>query len=562
MNRLYRIFLFLSLFIFLQYDVVSQDEAVFHLDKPFYVTGESVFYKAYLPTSFATVSGKVKVVVESSDKTFRNESFVQLSDALITGYFKIPFNVSSDVYRFSFFALDNETFKAIEFTNFDIPIYNDLLDEGVRPIFPNTEPTAIVGDSEGLKVSVSNSSLNVRDEVNLRLAVTDRTGKSIPAQVSVSVTDVSLLGESTSGLTVLSRPITIGDGVNIAFDEKIFVQGKMSDASTDQPVSVSVIGAYNAQKNKMYYTKSNESGDFTILMADQVGESTLQIVGYLYDEVEDTKVVIRKPRSSAPDVSFTNKYDTDVANYIKSSNKRKRIYQFFNQLESDFEVEPISLDPTVVKPNKNYKVKEYVAFENIGRFFGEILGGQLEFNKDGDKMVARTYNPESNRSRGQKNFDYLARSPVFIIDGKMTKSAAFVHDMSLDNIEELDLYYDWRDITKQFGTFGEFGYVLIKTNLADVTIPEADSEDIITFNGVQPQVKYPIAINSVEKSIPVFKPTVFWDPTISLKKSSDGNIKFSASDDISTFVVTVVAQTEDGKIMTGTTSYKTSVQNQ
>ena len=296
-------------------------------------------------------------------------------------------------------------------------------------------------------------------------------------------------------------------------------------------------------------------------MPDQSGPHTLQVVGYLYDEYADTKVEKKMSLSTADDVNFTNAYDADVQNYINSSNKRKRIYQYFNQLENDFEVEPMSIDRQDVKPNKSYKVKEYVNFENVGTFFSELLGGQLEFKRDGDKITARTYNPTSNRSRGRKNFDYLARSPVFIIDGKMTKDAEYVYNMKLDNIDKIDLYFDWRDITKQFGTFGEFGYVVITTTLADVEIPESDREDIFSYSGLQQSVTYPIEIKSMEKSIPVFKPSVYWNPTLQMKKAADGNLKFNASDDVSTFLVTVVAETEDGDILTGTTSYKT-VDNQ
>ena len=557
MNQLYKLYIALALIVCLSTDIASQDEAVFHIDKPFYVAGEAVFYKAYLPGAFDGVSGKVKVVVESGDKSYRDESFIQLADGMLTGYFKVPFNISSDVYRFSFFALANGSFQAIEFTSFDIPIYNDLSGEGLKPIFPQLETAPIVSASgKKLKVNVENSFHTVRDEVGVSVSVTDASGKTTPAKVSISVTDASLLGGAGEGLTVFKRPISIANGVNLGFDERIYVQGKIKNANSE-PVSVSVIGAYNAQENKMYYTKSNASGDFTLLMPDQSGPHTLQVVGYLYDEYADTKVEKKASRSMADDVSFTNAYDADVQNYINSSNKRKRIYQYFNQLENDFDVEPITIDRQDVKPNKSYKVKEYVNFENVGTFFSELLGGQLEFKKNGDKITARTYNPTSNRSRGRKNFDYLARSPVFIIDGKMTKDAEYIYNMKLDNIDKIDLYFDWRDITKQFGTFGEFGYVVITTTLADVEIPEADREDIFTYSGLQQNVTYPIEVKSMEKSIPVFKPSVYWNPTLQMKKASDGNLKFNASDDVSTFIVTVVAETEEGDILTGTTSYRT-----
>jgi len=292
-----------------------------------------------------------------------------------------------------------------------------------------------------------------------------------------------------------------------------------------------------------------------------VGRGALQIAGYLYEEVADTDISLYQDKTVASDIPVTAAYDESISNYLQVSNERKRIYQHFNQLENDLEIADYTKKRQVVKPNKSFKVKEYVAFESVGKFFDEILGSQLNFIKQDGKAKARMFNPESNKNAGKNADYYFPRSPVFIIDGQMTKDADYIYNLTLDNIDVIDLYYDWRDITKQFGTFGDFGYVVIKTSRADVGLPDSDRQDIVSYSGLQPMVSYPIQVSTEDRKVPQLKPLVYWHPQLSVAKSKDSTVKFTSSDDVSTFRVVVVARTKDGQVLTATTDYSTTVSN-
>ena len=533
--------------------VQGQSDATVHLDKPYYVSGETAWFSVYLPGGFENSSGKVNLVIQNASDQVVHESFVQLSNSSFSGYYKIPFDLSTGLYYFSFYVLENQTFNPVKILDFEIPIYNDLNGDGLQSIFPAADLMAFVpGETNGnlrLDAQLVQSAVGTGDKVSIQAMVRNGEGEMVPSTMSIAIVDQNLIGSSLDVGCVFSRPLKLKFGTVLGMDERIFVQGSIYDAATNQPAKVNIIGAYNADENKMHYSRSDAEGNFTLLMRDQVGPSSLQIAGYLYEEYGDTRVEKRKAGPVAKNIPVTSEFDEDVTSYLTLSNTRKRIYQHFNQLESEVEVEDYSKEFNRVRPNKTFTISEYVHFETVGKFFDEILGSQLNFLKGGERITARMFNPESNKNAGRGDDYYFPRSPVFIVDGKMTKDADYVYKIKSDNVDEVDLYFDWRDITKQFGTFGDFGYVVIRTNQSGLRLPENDEEDIIPYSGTQPNVSFPVAIDEAESDFPVLRPLVFWHPEARVTNSRDSKIEFTTSDDVSTFRIIIVARTDDGRVL-------------
>ncbi len=559
-----RIVLIATLLTFISIVLNSQSDATIHIDKPFYVTGEVAWYKIYLPSGFENISGKIKAIVQGNNNQVVDESFVQLEKSMISGYYKIPFDLKSGLYHFSFYGLENKTFDPIKILEFEVPIYNDLNGEGLQPIFPQEDlmgyiPNASSGNLN-LNLTSDKESYSLSEKVRLSAEVRNSDGELVPANLSISVVDKGLIGKSLETGCVFSKPIQLKFGVMLGLDERTYVQGNIYDAN-DNPVKISVIGAFNSEENKMFYSRSDESGKFTILMKDQLGRSKLQIAGYLYEEYADTRINLRAEDPVTTNIAMTSQYDDDITSYLEVSNKRKRIYQHFNQLENEIIIKDYAKNRSEVRPNKTFKINEYVNFETVGKFFDEILGSQLNFLKSGDKITARMFNPESNKNGGRSDDYYFLRSPVFIVDGKITKDAQFIYNMKSDNVDMVELYYDWRDITKQFGTFGEFGYVIIKTNQRDFKLPQGDEEDIISYTGLQPIVEFPVQISEKDRSFPAFKPLLYWQPNHFVKDEKTKEIEFLTSDDISSFEVVVVARTLDGIILQNRINLSTVMAN-
>ena len=526
---------------------LASDQAIVHMDKPYYVSGEMAWFQVYLPEVFRPVSGYVQVLIQNQGGKVVDDYFWTLSDAKIDGYYRIPYNIDPDLYHFSVRALDNNSKEPITITSWSVPIYSDLSADGMQAIYPERSIYDADRSTLSVVVSTDQSSYGRNDQVSLDINLPQ--GVNAEA-LSISVTDLSLIGpaaESNIFLTDIAIPANVTLGIN----DQTFVHGTISNAETDEPVSIGVIGAYHAKYNKMHYTKSNDAGKFTLMLKDHVGDGQLQFAGNLYDLFEDTGVKLFTP-SITNKYALTSTYDDDIISYLKESNARKRIYQFYKELESNATfMEMKELERLEVKPNKQVNVKEYVTFENTGLFFNEVLSFVVDFRQKGDDITARMFDPQTTRGGRVYSDNSFPRSPVFIIDGKLTKNAAFVYNLKLTDINEVSVYNDWRDITKQYGTFGDFGYVVINTSQSDLEIPQEDQEDIVTYSGLGRQADYPISLVEDEKEAPKLSPTVYWSP-----KASSGKISFRSSDDVGEFLVKVVVRDKTGKIGITSTTYK------
>ncbi len=529
---------------------LNNDEALIHIDKPYYVSGETVWYQIYFPNAFSAASGNLQVMIQNNDGKIIDDMFWRIEDARLDGYFKVPYGLESDLYHFSVFAIDNNSRKPTMITNWEVPIYNDISAQGMQAIYPDRPMFTNSDNMFNLEISSNKKSTRKGEDVTVSI--------NLPAGVngdiaSVSVVDASLIGSAAES-TVLKSKITLSDGTSLGIDDQTFVHGMIADASTGSPAKIGVIGAYNSTYNKMYYTKSDDQGLFTLLLKDHVGQEKLQVSGALYDLFADTEVQLAKP--SVPKAAqLVSEFDDDIINYLKESNSRKRIYQYYKEVETPIvHEERQGLEYLYVKPNKQVNVKEYVTFENTGIFFNEVLGHLLNFREKDDRITARLFDPESKRVISSSDEYYFPRSPVFIVDGNMTKNADYVYNLKLTDIQEVSIYNDWRDITKQFGTFGDFGYVVINTSQANIEVPESDQADIISFSGSGKAAVYPIAITeNQERSAPFLQPTVYWNP----EEKSD-SFSFMTSDDVGEFLIRVVVRDKDGKIAIGSTRYKSS----
>ena len=541
-------------------------KAILHINQPYYVTGETMWYRVYLPKGFTGIKGKAKVLVKGSNNNVIGDYFVEQKDLGINGYFKIPFDIPSDLYNFAIYVLENQTLDPIELVSFDVPIYNDLSNDALVPAFPQLSSRSLEeinnNDQLQLEVQLDNNQYSIGDKISLEAQVTDQSGNSIPSEYSIAVIDQGLLGSSSERYCTFSEEIQLGFNTVIGMDDRLFVQGNIFDASSNEPAAISIIGAFSKQLNQMNFGKSGKDGKFTILLPEQKGDQSLQIVGYLYDELADSRIeMFQGEPVDRSEVQFTSDFDNDVSAYLEESNKRKRIYQQFKALESSTQFETVENDFLQVRPNKTFRMDEYVDFETVGVFFDEIFGAQLTFEKKGEIYKAQMFNPQKNKSSSAMQNFYFALEPIFIVDGKMTKNADYIYRMPLDQVEEIDLYFDWRDIEKQFGLFGDFGYVVIRSKREDISLPPEDEEDIVQLSTFQPAPQYPVEISNDNVGLPQLKPTVYWHPNLESGRTGKVKTSFSASDDVSNFVVSILARTQDGAILTKQVSYKTAFGN-
>lgn len=524
MNLFKNIFFILILSVAFQVIAQAQQSAI-HLNKPYYVTGEVLRYAFYPPSAMESKTYKVKVKIVASNGVIIDDYFLQHTPGQnVSGYFKVPFDVASDIYSLQFFAADAGSFEEASLGAFDVGIYNDLTASETYPV---------ASKDQSVKEGQLNVTVDVPDFIrggtatNLKISVTDASGKTVKARKSIAIFDESVHGAQGSNHLMQVSDATIVENPT----NSIYAKGIVKSEGT--PVQINVLGAYNGTTQTMEYAKTNKSGGYTLDVGDFKGELPFQFLPYIFEEYMTIDVV--PERLSAAVSEKRMQPSAEILNYLTQSRLRKKIYQAYKTTESDLKTEPIEYKVKPLKSNTTFKIKEYQSFKNMAAFFNELLNSNLEFLSQKDTTFkARMYNPEA---RGLVR--HFTGEPIFIIDDKITKDATFIGTMSLDNIETAELFYITKEIRKNFGTFGSRPFVKITTSVPDILVPADELDDIFTFKGIQPTE---MSTGKAANNAPNLRPDVFWDA------NAGTNVNFKPTMDRSNFAIQVLAITDDGRI--------------
>lgn len=526
------------------------DRCIVHLDKPFYINGEVIWYKIYLPEIVKSRAVALKVILVNGVGEVLDYSFLKTEGELHThGYYKIPFDIDPGVYHLFFQGLDNVNRVPVTLAEVPVPIYSDeqIPAAAQAEAAPDGAIADVVNELQ-VEVSIGDGPVRSREEVRVQVKVTDSAGRPVQTNLSIAVTDWALAGDE-----VLNRP-NVRSGAPISPSALYNLQGSVYTRSllvseTGDPLQANVLGAYSPKENKMYYTKTNAKGEIFLEFPDFYGSRPVQFIGYDREYEYISLAPVSGPSVEKPESLV---YTPGIIDYLNHSRQRKKIFQMYKSLEFSLDPEIPEQPAQLLKSDVTMEVQKYQRFENLAVFFREILT-PLRFRAVTDTtFTARMYNPRNNWVD-----NYFPGKPLFIIDGKVTRNGDYIAKIPTDHIQTVDIIFDPAKLRAYFNVFGNNGASVITTNLPEVYLPEDEEEDILRINGLQPLVAFPaFDPKQVDKHRPFFRPQLYWHPTLSTGENGEGTFSYVQSDDRSTFRVQVVAQSADGRIGVSQLTYE------
>ncbi|MEM9887193.1 MAG: hypothetical protein AAF849_14970 [Bacteroidota bacterium] len=527
----------------------AQNSTLLHLNKSFYVTGEVLWYKFYLPKAYEQKAVTLEVVISDDKGAVVSRYFLQNEGkSYVSSYYKIPFDLKSAWYRLSIFPTGNlkdleskeiiaikEQLPDLPSENTDVvlssitfPIYNDLaaIDQIIADDFSG-QPNSDLEDLQ-IEIQLNQSNYSPREQVFVEVSVKDKSGNPLASDISVSVSDSRLIENSLIKKEKLAAFL----------GNEIAVRGTFKNEN-GQAVRASVLGMYSSLEDRIFYSSADENGQFAFKPPLFYGERPVQFIGYQFEHME---VSIDLKKRQLPPIEQALIYTEKIKEYIALSRQRKKIFQLYKSLESQIEPAEIELDVLDLEPSATYIIDEYESFEFMYDFFGELLTPLKFFLQKDSTYRASIYNPTGRRSANTE----LSGTPLFIIDGKLTRDADFVARMDMDYIQKVELMYKTDNLRKKLKAIGRSGVAKITTNLRDVPMAEKDAEDLFTINGLQTKADFPtFDANKISVSQPFFRPQLYWNPGLQSDKNGKANFSFYQSDDVSPFVIRVVVQGEN-----------------
>ncbi len=561
-TMLYRQFFIASLLMGLCLSLSGQSSAgplAIHTDKNFYVNGEVIWYKLYLPASFKGEEAALRAsVIDPNGQEMDYVFHKTASGGSVNGYYKIPFDVETGFYRLVFWGMQKEDASVVEIGERVLPIYNDndieRLQAEIQELAGVKKPQPDLPGALEVSLRTESQISGPRAPVSVLIRVTDQAGNPVDAEASVAVTNWSLaqpaLGPYTGWRAAgVAREIDPGSLKSSLFERAMVVDEE------GNPRSAIVIGAWSGMENRMFYANGAGEDGLTLLeLPDYTGEKTIQFIGY-DKEVED--IITRDFRLRLEPITQAPPVTPGLLEYLERSRQRKKIFQYYGKLEFELAPAPQQLNVQELLPNREFIIDEYEDFENLATFFQEILT-PLRFQEDrkNNRYTAQMYNPRDSRGDTRLN-----GRPTFIVNRQMTRNADFVGKLDLQNIEKVQLFYRPDERREPFKVFGNNGITRIQLKSADIPLPDADAQNVYRFSGIQREAAFPaFRPTEANQQQPFFRPQLFWSPAITINQAGQGQFEYFQSDAMGEFRIEVAVQDEQGRRGYATLKYAVKIQ--
>lgn len=523
------------------------DLCAIHFDKSFYVTGEVAWFRIYLPQSLEYDQSLIQVhLVDPSDNLVETLYFSVDEHTGGSGYFKIPYDWLSGMYYFVVTAQKEETNQYTELLRHQVPIYSDLNQrpvdfdsaaKGSRAWFPS------LSDQLNIHIETVEPIYKVRDKVKVRIKVTDRNGSPVKAVLSVAVRDQEL----SQALSWPSYGKRSFEGSGFKVENDLTITGKVTDITSEQGLNFGYLAAVFPQQGSAKLFNSDQNGSFTMDFPVADGPQQIQLIDYRNTDIA---------ASLLPPIDFKSEdyrpqlvYEQSIKDYLELSRRQKKVAQVFDQIATQVSSTD-SRESSRKVPDKRIVMSDYEPFEDLAELFKDLFTHlKLKKKKSGDFEV-KMVNPD--------NKPFYPGTPIFMIDGFVTRDTKFAATFDINNIEQIDLYFRYQKLTKYFGSLGRSGVVMITTKDKAALLPEKDGRNIFYVKGKSPAREFPdlkIIANSDSEHTPYFRPVVYWNPVIETNEQGEAVIEFIQSDDRSTFEVEVVGRDGSGDFSSGNYSY-------
>ncbi len=502
----------------------SKDRVLVHFDKPYYTAGETINFKLYLPQKYLEKELMIKIEIYNPEGEAVHSSYLKSYNDHVAGYYDIPYQIEPGMYLFRATASTSYKSEVLTLLQAHIPVYSERLLDSPNS-FTDSTRTLTTDDIGELRVDIqiSNRDFQPRDSISLSVLVKDPSGKPLKAVASISVRDVQLIGENPQTPAIYTASSQY-DSQQLS--DFIQLQGHLMGSGPREMVAFKF-----AENNQMLYSITDENGDFFLVLPEFYGNQVLQYIPQYSQQRE-----LRWASTGPSTTSFEKlPLSPSVQRYLQESRDRKLIYQLFNRVEPG----PIKTSsPHLVTPIPDFRFEaDNYPFTDLQTFSREVVSPLKFIREKRGTGYFQMFDPDSR--------SMAFGTPLFIIDGQLTKHQKTLTSLDFQKLREIKLYSRTTTISEYFGFAGFSGVVEIVSKEGLMKIDSSYLLKSFQIDGLQPVSEY--SSPNLPMDQPYLVPLIYWNPKISTTLELGQTVGFRHSDDRGEFKIEVVAQSEDGR---------------
>ena len=550
------------------------EEVVFFSDRDYYLTGESLWFKAFVFLDGKLSSDWSKVLYvelynDQQDVLIQNK--YKTENGMINGLLSIPEDVNTGHYflrcytRYGLnFPVENLYTKIISIVNpKSEPSYIDAVDLALEkeeiPVHtgdqlkPVPVTLSLSKDQFGKRERVA---LKIETDRNAYLAITVRKkGTSHSLEDLQQFSRINPWFERFAGDTDFALPIGFPGGEVIPASADLdmipemrglTLSGKILDKTTGEPLAneyciTSVIG----DQAQIHLDKTNVAGEFIFPFNDLQEEKDV-FVSVRNKQNKDFEILINHDFSTSfPDLqAMPMPYDSSKHQLFKELYINKQLNEFVNtEIEQAAYTGNDPLPPyfNIAQADHVVTLQNFIKLPTVIEVFRELVPMVSLRGKIGSRRF-HIFDKET-----LVNYD----NPLVLLDFVPVSDIDNLLQIDPSQLEAIDVFYS--DYLLGDHTLG--GIISLRTQKGDFAgFKWTDNSVFLSYKTLQAEITFRQPVYSTPESKnnrkPDFRTLLYWNPKVQLN-GEPLSLNFYTSDQLSDYEIVVRGFTEDGKACYG-----------
>ncbi len=508
----------------------SKSDGAIIVNKEWYVAGDTVWFKVFLPLTFDYQNSILKASLydHQQDLIVQDFHLKVTNGGQSQGFFTIPHTTKTASNLILIQVYHEESHNEHTLIKHQILIFNDQMDLANIDDILVTETLSNWPNDLVANIRTPQKFYNRRQQIVLEIETKDMNGNPISADLSLSVAQVQngVINQQVAKVYDIEDN---SDSDSIVVEDNIIVTGIITDLDTQQPIDRSFFSAFLEQEGTAFSLNTDRNGKFTVELAPEEGSYNVQ-----FFDPFSRNILVDVDAPQVPDINpkqlKTIIDPGELHEALQRSSQRKKWDYLFDSFQ-----EPPAADTVVDwnhKPDYSIRTSDYEPFSSFQEAMQTLIT-PLKLRKSENGLVAKMVNP--------LNKPFFPESPVFIMDRKITPFEKVI-EYNMKNVIKFD-FFNTPETLEGFEQMGANGVVIIHTWL-----PEPYDQTItVNVHGVQRDVSYPVEVDADKgQRTPMLDPAVYWNPLIHTGENGQTSVSFHHHDGIGQFKLTLFGRGING----------------
>ncbi len=513
----------------------SNKQLVVFSDRNSCLSGDTLWFKVWVPTGFDKLGNVVHVQLDSKNGNLIAGVAVKSKNGFAEGYISVPDSLSTGVYCLSPFLNAQRAETQISSVGKLLYVYNRFAENINQMPAPDSEIfMSTSNETIGLNIKLNETSFINRDKVEGSVLVPDNISFAV-----VKAKIVDPFANENSGFVEFNLSGSNSSIPVFAENNGVLLSGKVSENGTTPNSNELVLLSITGEPPYFDYYYSEPSGDFHFFLKDAIGSANviLQTVGANNKEYTITPEMnaFKRSKPMELDTVFLRPLQYE---FIENSLKNSFFAKLFNPLElkgSPFFEMPTPFGmPFYGPPTRRIVPDEFFDLPDFKEISRELIHG-VQYRTRNDEITFRMLNID----RG----NFFDNEPLRLLNGIPVFKNSFFTSLKSTDISYIDVVQNER----------VFGDLYFKGVLAVLLNDRSNSwlaqqPNIFQFNIPCLQVARDVAYGKAPETsatVPDVRQNFLWEV---LEQGVTNNFSFYLSDVKGTVEISVEGVTKGNKV--------------